>query len=324
MDQTAPPNHPSFFQVTDADADARLDIFLARRLSVGRTQVRKLLTAGQVSLNGRTVSESAKGLPVRAGATINVSGFVPSDEMIVIPRPDLPLTILNGGAGWIAVDKPAGMAVHPLDVTQADTLLNAAVARYPQIQGIGEAGLRSGVVHRLDVDTSGALLLALTQETWDALRSAFAQHRAHKTYLALVHGALRGEGRETMDLLISQHHPARVRVLRRPASPAQRDSTKGARRCNLSWKSLEHFGDTASLVEVTLGTGFLHQIRVMLAELGHPVIGDKTYGRNDALNAPRHMLHALRVTAAGAAAESPIPSDFQLLLNTLRVRSDQR
>ena len=164
------------------------------------------------------------------------------------------------------------------------------VDHVPGIQGVGEGGLRSGVVHRLDVDTSGVLLVATEEAVWQTLRLAFQEHRVEKTYLALVEGrpGWSSQGEEIrLWLSISRHRPARVRVA------SDSDRTRGrAREIHQSVLVLENFA-TTSLVEIRPRTGFLHQIRASLSHLGHPVVGDVRYGASpENLGARRHMLHA--------------------------------
>ena len=297
------------FVTSVADAGQRLDVLLARRTGLGRAAVKRLLGAGGVRVEGRVAKEKDKGLLVSAGWRIEVMAGDPTQ---VIARPDLALSVLGEGREWAIVDKPAGMAVHPLEPGESDTVLNAAVARWPEIAGVGEGGLRSGVVHRLDVETSGTLLLARTQEAWERLRAAFSEHRTTKIYRAIVAGEMRGDGEAEMDLVVWQHRPARVRVVEQAPLPP------GTRRCFLSWQAVEKLRG-ATLVEVRLGTGFLHQIRVMLGHLGHPVLGDSLYGGAEAAAmAPRQMLHACRLEVDEARASSPDPADFASVLAKLR------
>jgi 23S rRNA pseudouridine1911/1915/1917 synthase len=290
-------------EVSKDEAGTRLDLFVARKMQLGRNEVKRLIAQGRVKLNGRSTNEKDKGLLLYEGSKVEV-------EMLgeeIVAQGDLPLVVLSEGDGWIAVEKPAGIAVHPLESGETGTLLNAVASRYPQIIGVGEGGLRSGVVHRLDVETSGVVLFGTNAKAWKAMREAFETHRAKKTYRAIVAGELRGSGREEMALIVAQHRPARVKVV-------EADHPK-ARRCDLTWRSIEKLKG-ATLVEIELGTGFLHQIRVMIAELGHPVVGDKIYGIS-AIDAPRQMLHASYVRAAMAHAKSNDPQDFRQILEVL-------
>src|SRR5262249_48742973 len=206
------------------------------------------------------------------------------------PEGDLLLVVLARGRGWLAVDKPPGQPVHPLLREEGGTLLNALVARHPELHGVGEGGLRSGVVHRLDVDTSGVVLFATEEEAWQRLRGAFRAHRVDKLYRALVAGRLAGEGAIEPALSVVRHRPARVAVV----GGARTGAVGAPRLAGLRWRSLAH-GRAATLLEVRPRTGFLHQIRATLAHLGHPVCGDPIYGTpGDASGVPRQMLHAAR------------------------------
>jgi len=303
--------------IREEDRGQRLDRFLAEHLRLSRSQVRRLLARGAVSVGGRSVNEDAKGMNLQPGGVVEVASFARPEDQRALPAPDQPLRLLAQGTGWIAVDKPAGTPVHPLREDESDTVLNAVIARFPQIHGVGEGGLRSGVVHRLDVDTSGALLLATQEATWQQLRGAFRDHLVEKSYRAIVIGALEGEGSLELPLVTARHRPARVRV----AAEAERGTARGAQLGVLRWRSLEVFGDT-TLVEVMPKTGFLHQIRVSLAHLGFPVLGDRSYGpATDPVAVPRQMLHAAHVRWAEIEASSPDPVDFAAALTRCSARS---
>jgi 23S rRNA pseudouridine1911/1915/1917 synthase len=287
----------------------RLDVHLARRLAVGRAVARALLAATAVRIDGRRRAACEKGERVHAGSRIEVARFARPEALRVRPEPDPPLAVLARGEGWIAIDKPAGQAVRPLREEEGGTVLNALVARRPELQGVGEGGLRSGVVHRLDVDTSGVLLVATAAPAWTRLRAAFREHRVEKIYRAIVRGALAGEGEAALELRVVRHRPARVEA----AAPGS-----GGRRAELRWRALERLAG-ATLVEVRPRTGFLHQIRATLAQLGHPVLGDRTYGSpEDAVAAPRQMLHAARLALDEIDVASPDPPDLVALRARLR------
>jgi 23S rRNA pseudouridine1911/1915/1917 synthase len=292
--------------VVEADAaGARLDVWLAARLQIGRAGVRRLLESGAVRLDGRPLERRDKATPIEAGRRVAVADFAAPDARRAIAEAAQPLTVLASGAGWVALDKPAGMPVHPLRGEETGTLLNALVARHPEVQGVGEGGLRSGVAHRLDVDTSGVVLFGIEQAMWQRLRDAFRAHRVEKVYRALVRGRLEGEGEQRVSLAVARHKPAFVRVV--PASHP------GSRRVSQQWRALAH-GDGVTLVEVRPSTGFLHQIRATLAGLGHPLCGDTAYGAllegPDPSGAHRHLLHAARVAVDEVEAESPDAADF--------------
>lgn len=291
----------------------RLDGVVARAagLSVGRA--RRLLAGGGVDVNGQTARAGDKGRRVTAADRV----VVRTDAERVVPEPARTLVELGRGPGWVAVEKPAGMAVHPLTGGETGTLLNAAAARYPELlAGVGREGpLRSGVVHRLDMDTSGVVLLALTDDAWDRLREAFARHRVSKTYHALVRGnppdAPTAEGRADLHLAVTRHRPALVSVFG--------SDHPGARATGLSWRTVERRGGVAR-IEVKLETGFLHQIRVACAHLGFPVLGDRTYGDDVEPRAPRQMLHAASIEVEDVRVVCPEPADMRATWARLRER----
>ena len=249
-------------------------------------------------LNGRAVTDRAKGRPVRR-----------ADEVVVSPgydrvrrRPDRPLAVLDQTAAWVAVDKPAGLAVHPLDASEPDTLLGRVAARDPAVAACGREGpLRGGTVHRLDLGTSGAVVFARNHAAWDGLRAAFAEHRVGKTYVALTAGDPPPAGRADLRLAVTRHRPARTSVVG-PDDPRGQPT-------GLSWRTRGR-RDGAAWLEVELETGFLHQIRAALAHLGFPLLGDGAYAPAAvAAGAPRPMLHARRLRLpeldGGAAFEKP-------------------
>jgi len=211
------------------------------------------------------------------------------------PSPALPLAVVAQAGGWVAIDKPAGQAAHPLAHDERDTALNALLARFPEAAGVGEGGLRSGVVHRLDPGTSGVLVFALSDDAWRAARLAFRAGRVRKRYRARVHGDFRGE--REVELLL-EGRGDHVRVVER-----------GGRRALSLLRALES-GPETSLVEIEMRTGVRHQIRATLAHLGFPIVGDVLYGSTAAL--ARHWLHAESLGWAEFAARAPLPDELQL------------
>jgi 23S rRNA pseudouridine1911/1915/1917 synthase len=316
---TDPERATRSFAVEEAWAGARLDVVLVAHLGVGRAQVRALLDRGRVRLDGRRLELRHKRVCVSAGSRVEVEGFVAPDARRAAAEPERPLGVLARGSGWIVLDKPAGTPVHPLREDERGTLLHALVARHPEVHGVGEGGLRSGVVHRLDVDTSGAVLFALDAARWQRLRQAFREHRVGKLYRVLAAGRLEGEGAVEVELAVARHRPARV-VVRRVLAPEEAPAP-GGRRAGLRWRALAH-GHGATLLEVEPRTGFLHQIRATLAWLGHPVCGDRVYGTAGAPSgAARQMLHAARLRLDEIDATSPDPPDFAATCRALASHS---
>jgi 23S rRNA pseudouridine1911/1915/1917 synthase len=302
---------PVALLVSESDRGRRLDVFLAERLQLSRSQARRLLDRDAVRLDGRRVASAGKGIALVPGSSVEVAPFSRPGQERARPSSQAPLPVLASGPGWLAIDKSAGTPVHPLSEDETGTVLNALIARHPEVHGVGEGGLRSGVVHRLDVETSGVLLFAIRESDWQRIRTGFREHRVEKIYRALVSGRLEEEREVALPLVTARHRPARVRVA------PEGEATRGARLCELSFRPLEIFGP-ATLVEVRPRTGFLHQIRATFAHLGFPLLGDATYGKGHEPGAPRHMLHAAALRFEDVAAESPAPADFAALCDALR------
>jgi 23S rRNA pseudouridine1911/1915/1917 synthase len=280
---------PRRFAVEPGDVGARLDQVVARLLGVSRGYARKLLSAERVLLGGRP---AAKGTALRAGEEISVLAFArPEDPPLA--NAELDLVVVARDSGLVAIDKPASQPTHPLDPAERETALNAFIARFPEVAGVGEGGLRSGVVHRLDPGTSGVLVFALHDDAWRRARAAFAEKRVHKRYVARVHGQFTGEREVELALESRGDH---VRVVSRGGRLAR--SLIRARRT----------GAEESLVEVEMRTGVRHQIRATLAYLGFPIVGDALYGSPVAL--PRHLLHAEALEWEEFAATAPAPPEL--------------
>jgi 23S rRNA pseudouridine1911/1915/1917 synthase len=301
-------------EVSEDQVEQRLDKFLADQLSISRARVRHLLEVGQVSVGGRALAISDKSRMTAAGERYEVAGAVRAENEEPRPRPDLPLDVIQDRAGFLVVNKPAGMGVHPLRPDQEDTVLNAVIARYPEILGVGEAGLRSGVLHRLDVDTTGALAFAKDEAHWKRFRGAFSEHRVDKRYLALVAGRIERRKRMDLPLVTSRHSPARAEV------------KEGGRSCRQRVAPIKLFAE-ATLVEIRLETGFMHQIRATMAHIGHPLLGDQHYGPDDGAHravASRQMLHASHLSVDELDVEVGPPADFEAVLTSLGPADSER
>jgi len=310
-------------EVGEGGEGQRLDRFLADQLAVSRARVRHLLEVGRIRSAGRALGLADKSHSTVLGEVFEIDGSILAADERPVPRPDLPLEVLAEGRGWLVVDKPSGCGVHPLRPDQDDTVLNAVVARHPEILGVGEGGLRSGVVHRLDVETTGALAFATNEQLWKRLRGAFSEHRVRKTYLALVEGRFETRKRVEVSLAVTQHRPARVRVV-----------ATGGTACRQRVTPKRVFAN-ATLLEIELETGFLHQIRATLSHLGHPILGDTDYGasaiggasaieegggdgdRASPIAASRPLLHAARLSVDEIAVTVDPPADFAAALEKL-------
>jgi 23S rRNA pseudouridine1911/1915/1917 synthase len=288
----------------EADSDVRLDLLVARRLDLSRTQAATLIASGRVSVSGRR--ERASYRP-RAGELVRVE-IPPPPGREVLPE-DIALSIAFEDDQVLVVDKPAGMVVHPAPGNWSGTLVNALKGRGGSLSAVGGED-RSGIVHRLDKDTSGLLLVAKTDRAHRVLGAALAARRITRRYAALAWGHL-AEDRVTVE---------------RPLGRDPRDRKRMAivstgRAAKTDFVRLARF-DAADLLRAHLHTGRTHQIRVHLASIGHPVVGDDTYGggggrRLVALPARRHFLHAAwlifphPVTGALIDLRSPLPDDLR-------------
>src|SRR5262245_41547919 len=269
-------------EVGPSETGCRLDVFLAERLSLSRSRARRLLASGAVRVAGRMVAEGDKGLALSAGERVEVAAQARAEADRIPLESEVPLCVLASGPGWLVADKPAGVPVHPLSAGERGTVLGAVAARHPEVQGVGEGGLRSGVVHRLDVDTSGALLVATDAAQWQRLRTAFREHRVEKCYRAIARGHVAADGEIELPLVVARHRPAFVRA-------ADPDERADARRTVTRWRVVERLRVSrneakpsegqqvdATLLEVRRVTGFVNQVRGRLAHLGRPLAGDRT------------------------------------------------
>ncbi len=288
------------------DAGKRLDHLLHERLpEFSRSRIQEWIKAGRVLVEGR--SERPSRL-LRGGEAIDVEPAAPPP--LHATAEEIPLDILYEDADVVAVDKPAGMVVHAGAGVHSGTLVNALLHRYGALSGVG-GPLRPGIVHRLDRFTSGVLLVAKNDAAHHALAAQFSGRRVEKVYLALVHGALnRDTGR--IERPIARDPLRRTRMTARLAE---------GRAAWSEFRVLRRFA-AFTLLEVRIGTGRTHQIRVHLASIGHPVAGDTLYGAPKS-GRPRYFLHAHRIrfhqptTGAEVAVVSPLPPELEAWLAEL-------
>jgi 23S rRNA pseudouridine1911/1915/1917 synthase len=252
----------------------------------------------------------ARGQALRPGDVVCV--YLAPLNCDLAPQPELRLPILYLDEAVIAVDKPAGMPAVALRASDRDTVANGLLGRYPELRGVGGSAFEVGLVHRLDTPTSGVLLAARTTPTWQQLRAQFRAHRVDKLYLAVVAGDVPRSG--TIEIPIA-HHPDRPRQMcacedRRRAEPLH------ARAARTRYRPLRRNG-AATLVAVRIRTGVRHQVRVHLAAIGHPLLGDALYAdARTAGVAPRLLLHAVRLgfthplNGRRIVVRSPLPDGF--------------
>ena len=306
--------------VKAAEAGRRLDLWLATQLpDLSRTRIKALVDGGRVSVNGAARKAAHR---LKAGERVEVVVPPPAPEEMAAEA--IPLTIVFEDAHVLVVDKPAGMVTHPGAGRSTGTLAAAALAHAPEIAGVG-GPRRPGIVHRLDKGTSGLIVLAKSRQAYDALTAQLQQRTMSRRYLCLAHGAIAPhEG--MIDKPIARDPRSRVRMAVARAGTGKRAVTR--------FRALERFSGYTYL-ECRLETGRTHQIRVHLASLGHPLVGDATYGAKRARQQdtlPADLVEGLGGVALHAAGlsflhpatgetvelSSPLPNRIARLLSHLR------
>jgi 23S rRNA pseudouridine1911/1915/1917 synthase len=289
-------------------ARLRLDQFLARELpKYSRSRLQQLVRKEFITLNG---SPARPRDLVHKGDRVEVNE--PPPEKSDNQPEAIPLEILYEDEDLIVINKPAGLVVHPGAGHREHTLVNALLHHFPTLSGIGGKE-RPGIVHRLDKETSGCLVVAKNDEAHRGLSEQFEQRTVEKIYLALVAGRMR-KNTGTVEETIGRHPVDRQRM--------STDSRRG-REAKTDYRVLSS-SDEVSLVECKLHSGRTHQVRVHLQHLRHPVLGDKIYGKKRAGVFPRQMLHAWKLgfqhprTGEWKNFEAVLPKDFEETVKSLR------
>jgi 23S rRNA pseudouridine1911/1915/1917 synthase len=299
--------------VPETAAGERLDVHLAARFDVARNRVRRWVDEGRVRVGGRPAKASRA---LAAGDVVECEVPPPAPDDRVEPEPG-DLRLLHDDPHLLVLDKPAGLTVHPGAGRASGTLVHRLLHAYPELAGVGGPG-RPGIVHRLDKDTSGALVVARTAAAHRTLARAFAARRVDKRYLAIVHGRPAADG------------AVAAPIGRDPNDRKRMTMRSGGRPARTTWHVLAT-APGAALLEVAIETGRTHQIRVHLKHARHPLVGDPVYGEarwkalpgsraQAALRAfPRPALHAWRLgfrhPASGEEVrfEAPVPDDLRTL-----------
>ena len=298
------------FYSTRENLGMRLDRYVADQLpDLSRGTVQGLIESGRVRVDGQQRKPKFRMTP---GEVVSVE--IPPPQIDEILPDPIPLAIVYEDADVIVVDKPAGMVVHPAPGHPRGTLANALLAHVPGISVGGSQ--RPGIVHRLDKDTSGLIVAAKTDRGRTALVSQWESRSVEKTYVALVSGLVEDE-----EAIIE------APIGRDPKNRQRMAVVRTGRPAVTHFRVVERFADT-TLLEVSIETGRTHQIRVHLAFIGHPVVGDHLYGRSR-LTDPRVERQFLHASALGfqlpdgevMRLEAPLPSDLQAVLEELRARS---
>jgi 23S rRNA pseudouridine1911/1915/1917 synthase len=291
----------------------RVDRVVADATGLSRSHVQRLISEGRLTAGGDPLRANTI---VAAGAelVLDVPASAPAD---LLPEPDIPVAVVYEDDDLLIVDKPAGLVVHPSAGHAGGTLVNALLGRAGAAEYGGIAGVRRpGIVHRLDRDTSGLLMVARHDAAQASLMAQLKARRVKKTYLALVHGSVAAAvGRIEAPIGRDPKHRTRMAVV-----PDGRPATTG-------YRVRERFGGW-TLLELDLVTGRTHQIRVHLDAIGHPVAGDPVYGTGTSRRGPeglgRMFLHAWRLELVSPSsdrlirAEAPIPPDLEAVLDELR------
>lgn len=295
-----------------SESDERIDTFLAKKTGITRSQIQKLIKIGNVLVNERSASQNHK---VRVGDEIAIT--MPHEESEgLVPEP-ITLDILYEDDHLIVINKAAGMIVYPGAGHSHGTLMNALAYRRRKLATVGSP-LRPGVVHRLDKDTSGIMVVALSDEAYYSLIEQFRHRTINRRYIVLVHGNLeRDYGEITSSIGRSKYDRKKMST-----------RVKIGKEAVTRWKVIKRF-NIATLLEARLGTGRTHQIRVHFASIGHPVLGDRIYGRKIEVEAkvkgkgvvkikfPRQMLHAETlgfthpINGLYIEYKSPMPEDMR-------------
>lgn len=306
------PERPERLELTvpAAAAGMRVDRLVAMETGLSRSAVEELVAEGAVEHNGTAVGSKSERVSEGdlLAVTLSVGGTAPPG-----PDPSVAVRIVHEDEDIVVVDKHAGVVVHPGPGHPGSTLVNGLLARYPEIAGVGDRD-RPGIVHRLDQDTTGLMVVARSPAAYEVLVLALGRREVGREYRALVLGHPEGSS-GIIDAPIGRSTRSRT-------SMAVRD---GGREARTRYETLEVFTRPceAALLSCALETGRTHQIRVHLAAIGLPVVGDGRYGRPSTIVADRPMLHAHRLSlvhpTSGAPLEwtSPLPPDFEEILSRM-------
>ena len=300
---------PILLRASEESKNQRLDAFLASSLDgLTRSQATRLIESGEVAVNGRAVSKSYK---LAGGEDIVVT--LPEPEPVEAVPQDIPLDVVYEDADVIVVNKPSGMVVHPAPGHPDGTLVNALLYHCAgTLSGIGGA-LRPGIVHRIDRDTSGLIIAAKNDAAHQYLSAQLADHTLARTYECIVVGALR-EDRGTVDAPIARHPTDRKRMA----------VVAGGREAVTHWEVIARYPGYTH-VRCRLETGRTHQIRVHMAYIGHPILGDTVYGaKKEVPGLTGQCLHAVGLrflhprTHEVMELSCPLPEEFTRMLQKIR------
>ena len=307
------PLSPRTLHITAEEAGQRLDRYLATVLGdLSRTGIQQLIADGLILVNGRL---SKPGYSLRSGDEVQVVQVAPRPQSGNVRAQQLPLDIVYEDRDLLVINKAAGMVVHPAPGHPDDTLVNALLAYRPELQGVGSDGgeQRPGIIHRLDKDTSGLIIVAKNTRTLMALTGQMKRHEVVKRYLALVEGSVPlDQGNIDAPIGRDPRHRQQMAI-----------TAIDSREARTHFHVLKRYSHGHTLLLLQLETGRTHQIRVHLKAIGHPIVGDSVYGSGNkqrGLSLKRQFLHAYQLrfthptTNALIELEAPLPDDLQAVL----------
>lgn len=296
--------------VPPQDKALRLDHFLIEQFGKSRAYWKEAIPS-RVRVNGRIPK---KGMWVEGGEVLEWEREEESETPFAAD-PSLSLKVLHEDPDFIVVEKPAGMDIHPLKAEESGTLFQAVIARFPEIAGIGPSPREGGLLHRLDRDTSGLVMLARNSQAFDFLKTEFQKRRIEKEYMALV---------ENEGVLDSKQHSIELPIDHHPKNKKKMKVDPKGRSALTFFQAVESY-EGASLLKIQIPTGVRHQIRVHLAYEGFPILGDTLYGQIDYPDdIPRLFLHATRLSFrhpqaphARIEVHCELPADFRKVLQNI-------
>jgi len=303
----------------------RLDVFVAKQFpKYSRAHIQRAIRAHEIVLNGKAIKPHAR---IKPGDEIKVK--ISEDSPVLPVAENLKIPVVFENKEYVVINKPAGIQVHPSKGIISGTVVNWLLHRYPEIQKVGEttkgnapADMRPGVVHRLDKNTSGVMVIAKTQRAFRYFKKLFQKRLVEKAYVAVVRGVVsQDEGTISFPIARSRRSPTKQAAYTGSIIPSS------ARDALTHYRTVKRYKEV-SVLEVSPKTGRMHQIRVHCAAIGHPVLGDTTYGskRTRGANEPkRQLLHAKKISFVDPSGEkkvflAPLPSDIKLFIRSLSAR----
>lgn len=297
--------------IDEQSSGQRIDKFLAGKLPLHtRGDVARAIKSGQILANDKEIKPSYH---LKSGDAIAVLSL---PEKKLEPNPSIDFDILYSEDDFLVINKPAGLQVHPSSTEQKNTLANGLVSRFPEIAAVHDGSVgadsRPGIVHRLDKDTSGVMVIARNGETLVGLKELFQNRKVEKHYIALAYG-VPAEKKGSIEKSVARSTDYRKQVI------AHKKTATKTREARTDYNVLEEFSGKYSLLELTPHTGRTHQIRLHLHSIGHPIVGDRLYtlrkySQDPLQKTSRQLLHAHQLTFAFKSRKhsfsAPLPSDF--------------